>query len=160
LTRLRHTERRQHLGHPHGRPGHDPTSATCTGRRSRRDSSHASATRNAASASATGHGESTRAAATSRKAASSRTYAGRNRSRKFGYAGPAGKLTPGSAERSGSRSSKPTAMLSADPNSSNRTSYPAGLYRLPDTVASVPSSRVSSAAPASTSPAAAKNAAP
>ena len=77
-----------------------------------------------------------------------------------GYGSPAGNVTPGSVERSGRRSSRPAATLSAEPWTSSRTSYPRALYRVFETRARVPSSSVRTMADVSTSPASAKYAAP
>ena len=106
------------------------------------------------------HGLSIRPAANSTNVVNSRSYASWKRSKKPGYAGPPGQATPRCAERSGSRSSYPAAMLPAEPCASSRTSYPAALYRVAVTRASASSSMRSIAAAVSTSPAAAKNSSP
>ncbi len=93
-------------------------------------------------------------------AASSATYASPNRPMKSRCVGPAGKLSPGSAERSAIRSSSPAQTLPAEPSTSSRTSHPAPLYRPQFTTARVPSSILSVALAVSTSPAARKNSAP
>src|SRR4051794_2792958 len=117
------------------------TSSRVTGRCSLSDRVAASAIQLASTASATVHGNEMRPATRSVKAASSDRKAAANRSMKNVWGVPAGKVTPGSVDRIGHRSSRPAAMESAEPWTSMRTSYPCALYRVLETTASAPEAR-------------------
>jgi hypothetical protein len=65
---------------------------------------------------------------------------------------PSGNDTPGSAGRSGSPGPSPAAMLSLEPCISSRTSWPRALYRVLETTAIAPPSKVSTAEAVWTSP--------
>src|SRR4029077_4362529 len=140
--------------------GHFWTSAICTGRCCCRERVAASAIHVTASASLTVQGLGRRPATTSVKAVSSATNASASRSMKNVQGFPVGQLEPDSRLRSGVLSDQPAATESAVPCSSSRTSCPLGLYRVLDTTAVAPSSKVSRVWAVATSPSSAKKASP
>ena len=97
------------------RHGGTRISSTATTRFSEHDRAAASQTHPVSSASCAVHGDGRVPATTSVKAASSARKASAKRSMKNTCGTPAGKVLPGSTERRGNLSSKPTAMLSAEP---------------------------------------------
>src|SRR4051794_28320167 len=136
------------------------TSSIRTGRCCCRDRVAASAMKATARASSTVHGDVRRPATTSVKAWSSAWKAPVSRSMKNVAGGPAGQVAPGSRLRRGVVSLQPAATLSRVPCSSSLTSWPRGLYRVLDTTAVAPSSKVSSVEAVATSPNSAKKSAP